>query len=57
MKVDSLKGKIAKIREQMKELGRIEEELEIFRDRVRSPEAGEAFAAFVEKRKPVYKGK
>lgn len=31
---------------------RIEEELVIFRDRVRSPEAGEAFAAFVEKRKP-----
>ena len=31
---------------------RIEEELTIFRQRVRSPEAGEAFAAFVEKRKP-----
>jgi len=31
---------------------RIEEELAIFRQRVRSPEAGEAFAAFVEKRKP-----
>ena len=31
---------------------RIDEELEVFRDRVRSPEAGEVFAAFVEKRKP-----
>jgi enoyl-CoA hydratase/carnithine racemase len=32
--------------------GRIEEELALFRDRLRSPEAAEAFAAFVEKRKP-----
>lgn len=31
---------------------RIEEELVVFRDRVTSPEAGEAFQAFVEKRKP-----
>lgn len=31
---------------------RIDEELVIFKERVRSPEAGEAFAAFVEKRKP-----
>jgi len=31
---------------------RIAEELVIFKDRVKSPEAGEAFAAFVEKRKP-----
>ncbi|MGE0221864.1 MAG: enoyl-CoA hydratase [Acetobacteraceae bacterium] len=31
---------------------RISEELAIFRDRVRSPEAAEAFQAFVEKRKP-----
>lgn len=35
---------------------RIEEELAIFRQRVRSPEAGEAFAAFVEKRKPDFSG-
>jgi len=41
------------IRQGAHDLGpRIEEELVIFRDRVRSPEAGEAFAAFVEKRKP-----
>ena len=41
------------IRQGSHDLGpRIEEELVIFRDRVRSPEAGEAFAAFVEKRKP-----
>ena len=32
--------------------GRIEEELLLFRDRLRSPEAKEAFQAFVEKRKP-----
>jgi enoyl-CoA hydratase/carnithine racemase len=32
--------------------GRIAEELELFRERLRSPEAAEAFAAFVEKRKP-----
>lgn len=32
--------------------GRIEEELALFRERLRSPEAGEAFAAFMEKRKP-----
>ena len=32
--------------------GRIAEELVLFRDRLRSPEAGEAFQAFVEKRKP-----
>ena len=31
---------------------RIAEELELFRDRLASPEAAEAFAAFVEKRKP-----
>jgi enoyl-CoA hydratase/carnithine racemase len=31
---------------------RIDEELVIFKDRVKSPEAGEAFAAFVEKRTP-----
>ena len=31
---------------------RIGEELEMFRDRVASPEAGEAFAAFMEKRAP-----
>ena len=31
---------------------RITEELELFRDRVASPEAGEAFAAFMEKRAP-----
>jgi enoyl-CoA hydratase/carnithine racemase len=31
---------------------RIEEELALFRDRVRSPEAAEAFAAFMEKRAP-----
>jgi enoyl-CoA hydratase/carnithine racemase len=31
---------------------RIAEELELFRDRVHSPEAAEAFAAFVEKRAP-----
>ncbi len=31
---------------------RIAEELELFRARLQSPEAGEAFAAFVEKRKP-----
>ena len=41
------------IRQGSHDLGpRIEEELAIFRDRVKSPEAGEAFAAFVEKRKP-----
>lgn len=41
------------IRQGSQDLGpRIDEELAIFRDRVRSPEAGEAFAAFVEKRKP-----
>jgi enoyl-CoA hydratase/carnithine racemase len=32
--------------------GRISEELELFRERVESPEAAEAFAAFVEKRAP-----
>ncbi|HXT78112.1 MAG TPA: enoyl-CoA hydratase [Acetobacteraceae bacterium] len=32
--------------------GRIEQELALFRDRLRSPEAAEAFAAFMEKRKP-----
>ncbi len=32
--------------------GRIAEELELFRDRLRSPEAAEAFRAFAEKRKP-----
>jgi enoyl-CoA hydratase/carnithine racemase len=32
--------------------GRIEEELALFREQLRSPEAAEAFAAFVEKRKP-----
>jgi enoyl-CoA hydratase/carnithine racemase len=32
--------------------GRIAEELSIFRDRVASPEAAEAFRAFMEKRKP-----
>lgn len=32
--------------------GRIEQELALFRDRLRSPEAAEAFQAFVEKRKP-----
>ncbi len=32
--------------------GRIAEELVLFRDRLRSPEAAEAFQAFVEKRKP-----
>lgn len=32
--------------------GRIDEELVLFRDRLRSPEAAEAFQAFVEKRKP-----
>ncbi|MBN8926554.1 MAG: enoyl-CoA hydratase [Rhodospirillales bacterium 69-11] len=32
--------------------GRIAEELTLFRERLRSPEAGEAFAAFMEKRKP-----
>jgi enoyl-CoA hydratase/carnithine racemase len=32
--------------------GRIEEELVLFGQRLRSPEAAEAFAAFVEKRKP-----
>lgn len=41
------------IRQGSRELDqRIDEELVIFKDRVRSPEAGEAFAAFVEKRKP-----
>lgn len=41
------------IRQGSQDLGpRIDEELVVFRDRVRSPEAGEAFAAFVEKRKP-----
>jgi enoyl-CoA hydratase/carnithine racemase len=32
--------------------GRIEEELELFRERLGSPEAAEAFRAFMEKRKP-----
>jgi enoyl-CoA hydratase/carnithine racemase len=32
--------------------GRIEQELALFRDRLRSPEAAEAFQAFAEKRKP-----
>lgn len=32
--------------------GRIEEELALFQERLRSPEAAEAFAAFMEKRKP-----
>ena len=31
---------------------RISEELELFRERVQSPEAAEAFAAFMEKRMP-----
>ena len=35
---------------------RITEELAVFRDRVSSPEAAEAFAAFVEKRKPDFSG-
>lgn len=32
--------------------GRIEDELALFREQLRSPEAAEAFAAFMEKRKP-----
>ena len=32
--------------------GRIEQEMAVFRERLRSPEAAEAFQAFVEKRKP-----
>jgi enoyl-CoA hydratase/carnithine racemase len=32
--------------------GRISEELELFRERVQSPEAAEAFTAFMEKRPP-----
>ena len=32
--------------------GRIAQELVLFRERLRSPEAAEAFQAFVEKRKP-----
>src|SRR5579872_1064707 len=36
--------------------GRIEEELALFRDRLGSPEAGEAFRAFMEKRKPDFSG-
>lgn len=36
--------------------GRMAEELVVFRARVASPEAGEAFAAFVEKRKPDFSG-
>ena len=36
--------------------GRIEEELTLFRERVGSPEAGEAFRAFMEKRKPDFSG-
>ena len=32
--------------------GRIAQELLLFRDRLRSPEAAEAFQAFTEKRKP-----
>jgi enoyl-CoA hydratase/carnithine racemase len=35
--------------------GRIAEELVLFRERLRSPEAAEAFAAFVEKRKPDFR--
>jgi enoyl-CoA hydratase/carnithine racemase len=41
------------IRQGSQDLGaRIDEELVVLKDRVRSPEAGEAFAAFVEKRRP-----
>jgi enoyl-CoA hydratase/carnithine racemase len=36
--------------------GRIEEELALFRERLRSPEAAEAFAAFLEKRKADFSG-
>ena len=36
--------------------GLMAEELVVFRARVASPEAGEAFAAFVEKRKPDFSG-
>ena len=36
--------------------GRIDEELALFRDRLGSPEAAEAFRAFMEKRKPDFSG-
>ena len=36
-------------------IARIDEEVELFKDRLRSPEAREAFAAFVEKRNPNFR--